>query len=323
MANKGGLGKGLNALLKDTKLTVSKDQVQKIAVDKIIANRYQPRQEFDESALEELTESIKRIGVLQPLLVRKLADGNYELIAGERRLRASKKAGLTVVPVMVHEYNDIQISEIALIENIQRENLNALEEARAYARLMSDFKLTQEEIAVKIGRSRSHIANFLRLLKLAPQVQEYLANGALTMGQAKPLIAIDNLEWQREAAEYIQAKDLSSRQSEALVKKVIANPDYLNPECKDSPLYKDKSTPALAKATSDVFVKDALDKLTQVLGTKIKIHSGKKKNKLEIEFHSDDDLNRILSALINQQSAVRQEKIAALRKASLSGDFTV
>ena len=219
MASKGGLGKGLNALLKDTKMTPAKDRVQEIPVAKICANRYQPRQEFDESALEELKESVKRIGILQPLLVRKLPSGSFELIAGERRLRAAKLAGLETVPAMIREYSDAQISEIALIENIQRENLNAMEEAQAYSQLMKDFGLTQEEIAVKIGRSRSHIANFLRLLKLEPQVQNYVANGTLSMGQVKPLISLEQPAWQREAAEYIQLHDLSARQCEQLVKK--------------------------------------------------------------------------------------------------------
>ena len=191
MASKqhGGLGKGLGALLKDTKLTPARDKVQEIAISEIQANRYQPRQEFDESALEDLKESVQRIGVIQPILVRRLPGTGYELIAGERRLRASKLAGLKSVPAMIREYNDAEISEIALIENIQREDLNAIEEARAYARLMKDFGLTQDIMAKKIGRSRSHIANFLRLLKLEDQVQEYVANGTLSMGQAKPLLA--------------------------------------------------------------------------------------------------------------------------------------
>ncbi len=325
MAIKGGLGKGLNALLKDTKMTPAKDRVQEIPVAKICANRYQPRQEFDESALEELKESVKRIGILQPLLVRKLPSGSFELIAGERRLRAAKLAGLETVPAMIREYSDAQISEIALIENIQRENLNAMEEAQAYSQLMKDFGLTQEEIAVKIGRSRSHIANFLRLLKLEPQVQNYVANGTLSMGQVKPLISLEQPAWQREAAEYIQLHDLSARQCEQLVKKILADPDFFahNAQRNDhdsnagsSEAYEDKEA---------VFIAETKEKLTHLLGTQVKILSGKKKSKIEIEFYSPEDLDRIVGTIISLQDRdrVHNEKIEALRKVSLSDKFTV
>jgi ParB family chromosome partitioning protein len=185
VAKQGGLGKGLGALLgtpKPVSENVSAEKAHKIAIEAIQPNRYQPRLEFDESALEELKDSVKEFVVLQPLLVRKVAENHYELIAGERRLRAAKLAGLTEVPVEVREYNNEEIAQIALIENIQRENLNAKEEAKAYERLMKEFKLTQETVAKKVGRSRSHIANFLRLLNLAEQVQAYVANGSLSMG---------------------------------------------------------------------------------------------------------------------------------------------
>ena len=253
MASKqhGGLGKGLGALLKDTKLTPARDKVQEIAISEIQANRYQPRQEFDESALEDLKESVQRIGVIQPILVRRLPGTGYELIAGERRLRASKLAGLKSVPAMIREYNDAEISEIALIENIQREDLNAIEEARAYARLMKDFGLTQDIMAKKIGRSRSHIANFLRLLKLEDQVQEYVANGTLSMGQAKPLLALENQILQREAAEYIQSEELSARQCESLVKKLLDNPQFFKE--KDNETAKKESSGA-----NDVFLEAAV-----------------------------------------------------------------
>ena len=316
MASKqhGGLGKGLGALLKDTKLTPAKDKVQEIAIDEIRANRYQPRQEFDESALEELKESVLRIGVIQPVLVRRLPGKGYELIAGERRLRASKLAGLKSVPAMVREYNDAEISEIALIENIQREDLNAIEEARAYARLMKDFGLTQDVMAKKIGRSRSHIANFLRLLKLEEQVQEYVANGSLSMGQAKPLLALEDKALQREAAEYIQSEELSARQCEALVKKLLDNPQY----------FREKEQEGAKKETgADVFLDDAVEKLTHLLGTQVKIHPGKKKSKIEIEFYSADDLERIMGTILTRQDEVKQQRIEALRKVSLNGKFTV
>ncbi len=316
MAKHGGLGKGLGALgLGKAKVEADgRDKVHSIAIESIQANRYQPRLEFDEGALEELKESVRNFGVLQPLLVRKLPDGSYELIAGERRLRAAKLAGLTEVPVIVREYNNEEVGQIALIENIQRENLNAMEEAQAYERLMREFKLTQETVAKKVGRSRSHIANFLRLLKLAPQVQDYVANGTLSMGQAKPLLALEDLSLQREAAEYIQAEDLSARQCEALVKKVLENPDYFKAKPADS---------AKQDIPQDVFLTDAVEKLKHLLGTQVKIHPGKKKSKIEIEFYSSDDLERIMGTILERQQDVKQQRIDALRKVSLSQKFTV
>ncbi len=316
MAKHGGLGKGLSALgLDKAKVEADgRDKVCSVAIQTIKANRYQPRLDFDEGALEELKESVKNFGVLQPLLVRKLPEGGYELIAGERRLRAAKLAGLSEVPVIVREYNNEEVGQIALIENIQRENLNAMEEARAYERLMKEFKMTQECVASKVGRSRSHIANFLRLLKLEPQVQDYVANGTLSMGQAKPLLALETLSLQREAAEYIQAADLSARQCEALVKKLQANPDYF----KEKP-----ADPQKEKQKQDIFLADAVDKLTHLFGTQVKIHPGKKKSKIEIEFYSSEDLERIMGMILEREDRIKKQKIDALRKASLSQKFTV
>lgn len=316
MASKGhgGLGKGLGALMGNTKLTPARDRVQEISVEEIRPNRYQPRQDFDEAALENLKDSVKRIGIIEPLLVRCLPEQGYELIAGERRLRAAKLAGIRMVPAMIREYNDAEISEIALIENIQREDLNALEEAKAYDRLMKEFGLTQDIMAKKIGRSRSHIANFLRLLKLEPHVQDYVANGALSMGQAKPLLGLENQSLQREAAEYIQSEDLSARQSEHLVRKLQADPEYLH-----------RKSPEEKKTASDqdVHLTAAVEKLTHLLGTQVRIHPGKKKSRIEIEFYSPEDLERIMGTILTSQQDVTQQKIDALRKVSLTGKFTV
>lgn len=316
MASKGhgGLGKGLGALMGNTKLTPARDRVQEIPVEEIRPNRYQPRQDFDEAALETLKDSVKRIGIIEPLLVRRLPDQGYELIAGERRLRAAKLAGIQMVPAMIREYNDAEISEIALIENIQREDLNALEEAKAYDRLMKEFGLTQDIMAKKIGRSRSHIANFLRLLKLEPHVQDYVANGALSMGQAKPLLGLENQSLQREAAEYIQSEDLSARQAENLVRKLQADPEYLH-----------QKSPEEKKTASDqdVHLTAAMEKLTHLLGTQVRIHPGKKKSRIEIEFYSPEDLERIMGTILTSQQDVTQQKIDALRKVSLTGKFTV
>lgn len=316
MANKahGGLGKGLGALLKETNITGTKDKVQELRVSEIKANRYQPRQEFDAAALDTLKDSVKRIGIIEPLLVRRLPESGYELIAGERRLRAARLAGLETVPAMIREYNDVEISEIALIENIQREDLNAIEEAKAYHRLMKDFGLTQEDMAKKIGRSRSHIANFLRLLKLDVQVQEYVAHGALSMGQAKPLLALENQQLQREAAQFIQAEELSARQSEALVKKLLDNPAY----------FKEKNAKEkAAKQEPDVFLADAADRLTHLFGTQVKIQPGKKKSRIEIAFYSADDLERIMEMLARCQTAVSGQKSENSRKVFQAQKFTV
>lgn len=298
MANKGhgGLGKGLGALLKDRKITPARDQVQEIPAADIRANRYQPRQEFDGASLQELQHSIKQYGILQPLIVRRLPDQGYELIAGERRLRAARLAGLAKVPALVREYNDAEVSEIALIENIQRENLNAIEEARAYERLLQEFQMTQELIAQKIGRSRSHIANFLRLLRLAPDVQDAIANGGLSMGQAKPLLALEDPALQSEAAAFIREHGSSARQSEELVHKLLANPHYLQ-DMSAAQAEQDGSAQEGHSPQEDTFLAAAADRLVEALGTKVHIRPGRKKSRIEIEFYSEDDLERLLELL--------------------------
>ena len=310
---RGGLGKGLGALLQDN-ASVSrvsdKDLVQEISVDDIQANRYQPRHDFDEISLRELEESIRSYGILQPILVRKLPQDGYELIAGERRLRAARQANQKSIPAIVREFNDAQISEIALIENIQREDLNVLDEARAYERLMKDFNHTQETLANKLGRSRSHIANILRLLKLSPKVQEFISNGILSMGQAKPLLALDDPELQLAAAEKIQNEELSSRQAEALVKRML----------KTSPEPEQKENVSNDQAP---YLREAEDKLTEFLGTQVKITPGKRKSRIQIDFYSEEDLTRILESLIKSSEDAKQIMINKLRSVSRQKNFTV
>ena len=329
---KGGLGKGLGALMGNTSLTPAKDKVQEIAVAAIQANRYQPRQEFEEGALSELCDSIKAYGVLQPLLVRRLPDGQYELIAGERRLRAAKLAGLEKVPAIVREYSDAETSEIALIENLQREDLNPMEEARAYQSLIGSFGLTQDEISKKVGRSRSHIANFLRLQKLDEKVQDYVASGTLSMGQARPLVALESHELQRKAADYIQEHELTARGCEALVRKLAEDPTIL-----DDAAGENGETSAAAPAEDGTpELRATMDRLTQYFGTQVKIKRGKKKGKIEIDYYGDEDLERILELLHGgagstaasaplspeEAEAENQRKIEELRKFSTQG-FTV
>lgn len=298
----GGLGKGLGALLKNREITPAKDQVQEIAADEIRANRYQPRQNFDEAALEDLSESIRQYGILQPLIVRRLPEKGYELIAGERRLRAARKAGLEKVPALVREYNDAEISEIALIENIQRENLNIIEEAEAYAFLMQNFQLTQEMLAKKVGRSRPYIANSLRLLELAEPVQDKLIAGELLMGQARPLLALKDEALQVKASEHILAEHLSSRQAEELVRCLLDNPAYLDAEA-GGPEDETAEAQETQEAQQDAFYQDAVGRLNEYLGTKVRIRPGKKKSRIEIEFYSEDDLERLLELLEGQKDS--------------------
>ena len=288
--------------------------VQQIPLHEIQANRYQPRHEFDESALEELKESIVQHGVLQPILVRQLPAGKgYELVAGERRFRASRLAGLETVPALVRPLSDAASTEIALIENLQREDLNAIEEANAYRNLLQNFGLTQEALAERVGRSRSHITNMMRLLKLDVHVQEYLANGSLSMGQARPLVVLTDAALQREAADIIMARECSARQAEELVKRLQKNAE-------ETAEAKEAESPG---ETAKIFLQEAEDKLKMFFGTQVRIRSQGKKNRIEIDFSSEEDLNRILDSLLEKKSRLLEDKKAALRQFSAGERFTV
>ncbi len=284
-----------------------------ISVAVIAPNRFQPRREFDEAALEELRESIARHGILQPLSVRAVGDGKYELIAGERRLRAARLAGRTTVPVVVRTASDAEMAEMALIENIQREDLNPIEEARAYEQLLTKFRLSQEELARRVARSRSAIANSVRLLRLAEEVQAFIANGVLSMGQTRPLLALESKTLQREAAEYIQEHELSARGAEALVKRLLKDPNVLKKAAQPAKVH-----------TPDIFVREAEERLTRSLGTKVRIQESREqgKGRLEISYFSADDLERLLALLTGTDSAAKEDKRAALRAISTQS-FTV
>lgn len=303
---KGGLGRGLGALLPNTGIrsngTVHKiepannnaaegtGKPKEISLTDIRVNPHQPRLLFNEAALAELTESIKQYGVLQPIIVRKVGNG-YELIAGERRMRAARQAGLLTIPAIFREYNDIQMTEVALIENIQRENLNPIEEARAYHHLMKNYGLTQESLSVKVGRSRSHIANFMRLLKLVLPVQDMLSDGSITMGQAKPLIAMEDGELQEKAAKYIVENELSARKCEQLVKQLMKNPHMLD-DVKKEQGEKD----IVSELT---YVQEAQDRLKQYLGADVRIKTAGKKKRIEIDVVDENELQRVLAVLTN------------------------
>jgi len=280
-----GLGRGLDALIPDGGNN-SKDRVEEIPLDKIRANPYQPRREFDSATLEELSASIKEYGVLQPILLRK-TDFGYEVIAGERRLRAAKIAGLEKIPALIKEMEDKKMGEVALIENLQREDLNIIEEARAYQRLMLEFSMTQEMLSDRLGKSRPKIANTLRMLKLSPKVQNMITDGKLTGGQAKPLLAVKYLPLQEELAKKIASADLSTRGAEALVKSVMEKEKL--PVKNDADIAKEEAVENYERA--------AIERLTQFFATKVAIHRNKNRGKIEIEFYSDEDLERILESL--------------------------
>ncbi len=287
MIKQRGLGRGLDALIPSVAVDEN-DHSCDISISSIVPNKFQPRRIFDEEALEELSQSIKQYGILQPIVVRKSLTG-YELVAGERRWRAAQKAGLSNIPAVIREYTDSEMMEIALIENLQRQDLNVIEEALAFRKLMDEFGLTQEEVSRRIGRSRSMIANIVRLLNLHPTVQEYVSRGTLAMGQVRPLLALERLETQLEAADIIIAEDLSSRDVEELIRKLSASPR----------IPKQQSV----VAEKEIFVVEAEDRLKLILGTQVKIKPGKIKSKIEIEFYSADDLERILEVLSAQKSA--------------------
>lgn len=283
--NKRGLGRGLDALIPTKPDTIGFDSPE-IPTDMIVPNPFQPRRFFDEEALSELAQSIRQYGLLQPIVVRKTLKG-YELVAGERRWRAAKLAGLKKLAAIVKDYSDGEMTEIALIENVQRENLNAIEEALAYRRLMDEFGLTQEEVSQKVGRSRSLIANMVRLLNLPTAIQEYVSRETLTVGQVRPLLSLEDEKLQLEAVEIIIENDLNARDVEALVKKLAANhklPEQLAQQRQE-------------KEKKEYYLMEAEDQLKLALGTQVKIKPGKLKSKIEIEYYSAEDLERLLALL--------------------------
>lgn len=293
--SKRGLGRGLDALFgpsnTDKAIEVN-EPINEIAVLDIVPNQHQPRRDFDEEALVELAQSIKQHGIIQPIVVRKTLSG-YELVAGERRWRASQLAGLKRLPAVVREYTDAEMMEIALVENLQRQNLNVIEEAIAFRRLIEEFGLTQEEVAQKIGRSRSMIANIVRLLNLQSEVQEFVSRGTLTMGQARPLLALESPELQLAVANQIIDEDLSAREVEDLVRRAAAK----RPTKKTEPKQEE------VDEVSQFFMNEFEDRLKVLLGTQVKIKPGKVKSKIEIEYYSNEDLERIMEMLSKRQDA--------------------
>lgn len=311
MSKKGGLGKGLGAIFgENTSPAVEKAQepasaAQELLIKNIAANPYQPRCNFDEEKLQELAASIKEFGVVQPVVVRKKGR-SYELVAGERRLRAAGLAGLTKVPAIVKDYDDAKMMEIAMIENIQRHDLNPIEEAQGLRRLMQEFKLTQEQTAEKVGRSRSAVTNILRLLNLPEQVQKQIINGVLTMGQAKQLLGLPKPEQMCEVAEAIIANGWSSRMTEEVVRKLKEGKklkivrELIEEEAKNNDNKEKK--PKREPTENDIFCHDFEQRLVEFLGTKVKVvpkldEQGRQGGTIHIEYYSAEDLERIYEVL--------------------------
>ena len=289
---RGGLGKGLDSLIPDTGKVAEKVKVvekvvekpieMKLKINQVEPNREQPRKVFDEEALQELAESIKQFGILQPLIVQK-RDDYYEIIAGERRWRAAKLAGLKEVPVVIRDMTEQEIVEISLIENIQRENLNPIEEAAAYKRLLTEFNLKQEEVAERVSKSRTAVTNSMRLLKLDERVQQMVIEGMLSTGHARALLAIEDNDLQFQMATKVYNEKLSVRDVEKLVKNFG----------KEKPAKKEEN------AQQKAVFQDLEEKMKAALGTKVSINrKNDQKGKIEIEYYSMDELERLMEIMM-------------------------
>ncbi len=284
-SKKSGLGRGFGAIMSDNaveELSSSASAV-KIKLTDIEPNRDQPRKFFDEDALAELSDSIARHGVLQPLLVRPMLDGSYQLVAGERRWRASRMAGLTEVPVVIRDLTDAQVAELALVENLQREDLNPIEEANGYKELADKYGYTQDEISNLVGCSRSAIGNALRLLSLPCEISELVSLGKLSAGHARAILSTDDTDFQKELAKLVVKEELSVRETERIARNHAKEPSVGKKAKKRNPYYDE-----IELALSDV------------LGRKVKVTKSSKKGSLEIEFFDDDDLKKLLKIFDNE-----------------------
>ena len=284
-----GLGKGLGALLGDAALHADTSDSLYLPISKIEPYANQPRHHFDEDALQDLADPIREHGIIQPLTVRRLSSGYYQIIAGERRWRAARIAGLHEVPAIVIEADDRKMTELSLIENLQREDLDPIEEAEGYKTLMDSYQLTQEEAAERVGKSRSAVANSLRLLGLCPEVREMLQNGALSGGHARALLPL-KAELQLEGAKLIAAQGLSVRQTEALAKRLGST--------------KEEKKRTNEEIMAESYGRLAAQELSDKIGRTCRIVSGKKKGRIELDYYGMDDLNDLLEAL----AAIKRRK---------------
>ncbi|WP_088042126.1 ParB/RepB/Spo0J family partition protein [Bacillus sp. EAC] len=276
-----GLGKGIGAFFQDIDQQLNEEVVQEISLKELRPNPYQPRKFFDEIAMQELTQSVIEHGILQPIIARKSIKG-FQIVAGERRFRAAKNAGLNTVPVIVRDLTEEQMMELAVLENLQRDDLNPLEEAEAYQTLIEQLHLTQEQLAKKLGKSRPHIANYLRILTLPNSVQEMVENGTLSMGHGRALLGLKRKGLIEGTALKVIEKNLSVREVETLVNELNSN----------------VSRETIKKLPSkNVFFSEYEDVLQEKFGTSVKIKSVKDKGKIEIQFFNKEDLERILSII--------------------------
>jgi ParB family transcriptional regulator, chromosome partitioning protein len=285
MTKRVALGKGLGALIPE----FGKEESRTLlfcGIEEIVPNRSQPRKHFDESKLQELAESIKEKGILEPLIVRRV-DGGYELIVGERRWRAAQKAGLKEVPVLVKEIEGREALEFSLIENLQREDLNPIEEAEAFKRLIEEFNLSQGELATRIGKDRTTIANVLRLLKLPSEIRNHLLQNRITSGHARAILSLETKEKQKELCALIIQKGLSVREAEALAKRWSEKPKRV-------------VTPTKRGSDLESQLSSLQDSLRRHLGTKVHITQKGKRGKIEIEYYSFEDLERIIEAILGK-----------------------
>lgn len=285
---KSGLGKGLSALISTRPPALRLEaepgeKIRQVGLASIVPSPLQPRKDFDRDALAELVDSIRQHGIIQPLIVREVA-GRHELIAGERRWRAAQEVGMTDVPVITRIATDLEVLELSLIENLQRADLNPIEEAQAYARLAGEFGMRQEDIAQKVGRSRAAVANSMRLLDLHAQVQAWVTQGLLSVGHAKVLLALKEPEEQRAVAETILRRSATVRATERLVARQLG---------KTHPRRKRQSAVTVSSAAID----DLQSRLQEHLGTRVTLHHGEKRGRIEIEYYGNDDLQRLLGAL--------------------------
>src|SRR5215212_558237 len=281
------LGRGLSALLSDKPATTSEEMVE-IDLDLIEPNNFQPRTSFDEDRLEQLAQSIRANGIIQPLLVRRLFADKYQLVAGERRWRAAQRAGLHRVPCVVKEIPEDKMLELALIENIQRQELNAIEEAQAYKRLIETLGLTQEMVAQRVGRDRTFVTNYLRLLRLPEDIQRMVEAEQISMGHARALLGVDEPEIQRKLAKEVSEKGLSVRQTERAIKRIVEG----------------EETEIITAIKEDPNFRAAEDKLRRKFSSKVHILVNQKSNggKIEIEFFDNNDLNRIYEIIMGKEN---------------------
>jgi len=284
-----GLGKGLSALIPEEP-TSSKEQIVEIEITQISTSPNQPRQDFSEESIKELAASITQHGLVQPIVVRRSGTG-YQVVAGERRLRAAKEAGLTSIGAVVRDVSDADALQIALIENLQREDLNPMEEAEAYRRLIQDFGLTQEEVADRVAKSRPQVTNILRLLQLEPQVQEMVRRNVLSVGHGRALLAVDNLMVQKAAAERMVEKGLSVREAEAHISALIGRAQRI--------------IKTREHREREAEMVDIESRLRNALGTKVRITGDSRRGKLEIHYFSPEELERVIEAilLVSQEAA--------------------